>query len=465
MSLAAESPVHSSSSSDDFAAFLDAELDVASSDTSPDEDQDDEENDDDEEDFQEPSAKRQKVEDLEPTKELEGSNVNTSSEPMDEDICPPHPGFIKGMCMRCGQIEEDESGVAFGYIHKDLRLNSKEIDRLRGVDLKNLLEAKKLILILDLDHTVLNSARLVEISAEEEYLRHQALSMQADADRSIFELPGMHLLTKLRPFVRTFLEEATKMFEIYIYTMADRAYALEIAKILDPDKVYFDNRIISNADCTKRHQKGLDVVLGAESLVLIMDDTEIVWQRHKENLILMERYHFFASSRRQFGFSTKSLSETKKDESESDGILSIVLNVLKRAHQMFFDAFLEKKLSAKDITELSSRDVRKVLKLIRQEILQGCKIVFSRVFPSSARAEDQPIWKLAQQLGAICSTEVDASVTHVVSTDKTTEKARWALQNGKFLVNVHWIEAANFLWSRQREEDFQITSSPKNPPD
>lgn len=51
----------------------------------------------------------------------------------------------------------------------------------------------------------------------------------------------------------------------------------------------------------------------------------------------MERYHFFASSCRQFGFNAKSLSELMKDESEADGALATVLKVLKRTHQMFFD--------------------------------------------------------------------------------------------------------------------------------
>jgi RNA polymerase II C-terminal domain phosphatase-like 3/4 len=62
-----------------------------------------------------------------------------------------------------------------------------------------------------------------------------------------------------------------------------------------------------------------------------------VWQKHKENLILMERYHYFASSCRQFGFSVKSLSESRKDERESDGALATVLDVLKRIHTIFFD--------------------------------------------------------------------------------------------------------------------------------
>jgi RNA polymerase II C-terminal domain phosphatase-like 3/4 len=86
----------------------------------------------------------------------------------------------------------------------------------------------------------------------------------------------MYMLTKLRPFVKEFLKEASHMFEMYIYTMGDKTYAIEIAKLLDPGNIYFSSKIISNSDCTQRHQKGLDVVLGAESVAVILDDTEYV---------------------------------------------------------------------------------------------------------------------------------------------------------------------------------------------
>jgi RNA polymerase II C-terminal domain phosphatase-like 3/4 len=83
----------------------------------------------------------------------------------------------------------------------------------------------------------------------------------------------MNLLTKLRSFVKEFLKEASSMFEMYIYTMGDKAYAIEIAKLLDPDNIYFSSKVISNSDCTQRHQKGLDVVLGTESVAVILDDS------------------------------------------------------------------------------------------------------------------------------------------------------------------------------------------------
>nr|GMD37772.1 RNA polymerase II C-terminal domain phosphatase-like 4 [Ipomoea batatas] len=398
MSLTADSPAHSSSS-DDLAAFLDAELETAS-----------------------------------------GVSVKMN-------MCT-HPGVIGGMCILCGQLVDDESGVSFGYIHKNLRLTYDEIARLREKDLKNLLQHKKLYLVLDLDHTLLNSTRISDILAEEEYLKD---TLPDALKSSLFRLDRIHMMTKLRPFVNNFLKEASDLFEMYIYTMGERPYALEMAKLLDPRDVYFHSRVIALGDSTQRHQKGLDIVLGQESSVLILDDTEVVWGKHKENIILMDRYHFFASSCHQFGFDSKSLSQLKTDESEENGALATVLAVLKRIHGIFFDQ--------KRGDNLLDRDVREVLKGVRKEVLEGCKIVFSQLFPTKFQAENHHLWRMAEQLGATCTTELDQSVTHVVSMDAGIEKSRCAQQENKFLVHPKWIEAANYLWKKQPEENFPVTVS------
>ncbi|XP_031266331.1 RNA polymerase II C-terminal domain phosphatase-like 4 isoform X1 [Pistacia vera] len=473
MSLVADSPLNSSSS-DDFAAFLDAELGGKSAESSPDEEAEvdffkdeeagdeeaedeearDEEAEDeeagDDNDLNNKRIKRCKVEVLESIHE-QGSTSYATLEQQTEatanvDICT-HPGSFGEMCILCGQRLDEESGVTFGYIHKGLRLGNDEIVRLRNTDMKYLLRHRKLYLVLDLDHTLLNSTLLAHLTPEEDYLKSQADSLQDVSKGSLFMLTFMHMMTKLRPFVRTFLKEASQMFEMYIYTMGDRPYALEMAKLLDPTREYFSARVISRDDGTQRHQKGLDVVLGQESAVLILDDTENAWAKHKDNLILMERYHFFASSCHQFGYNCKSLSELKSDESDPDGALASVLKVLKRVHNMFFDELRG---------DVTGKDVRQVLKTVRKQVLKDCKIVFSRVFPTKFPAENHHLWKMAEQLGATCLTEHDSSVTHVVSTDAGTEKSRWALKENKFLVHPRWIEAANFLWQKQPEESFPV---------
>jgi TFIIF-interacting CTD phosphatase-like protein len=54
-----------------------------------------------------------------------------------------------------------------------LRLGASEIEKLRKEDLNHLLKQKKLILILDLDHTLINSTRMIDVIPEEHYLMKQ----------------------------------------------------------------------------------------------------------------------------------------------------------------------------------------------------------------------------------------------------------------------------------------------------
>ena len=42
-------------------------------------------------------------------------------------------------------------------------------------------------------------------------------------------------------------------------------------------------------------------MLGNEDVVLILDDTEGVWPRHRGNLVQIERYTYFPADARRFG--------------------------------------------------------------------------------------------------------------------------------------------------------------------
>lgn len=96
-----------------------------------------------------------------------------------------------------------------------------------------------------------------------------------------------------------------------------------------------------------------------------------------------------------------------------------------------------------------------MLKLIKKEVLKGCKLVFSTKF----QADNHHLWKLAEELGATCSTELDPSVTHVISTDAGTEKSQWAVKHMKFLVHPWWIQAANYMWQKQPEEKYTVNQT------
>ncbi|XP_050366084.1 RNA polymerase II C-terminal domain phosphatase-like 4 [Argentina anserina] len=357
------------------------------------------------------------------------------------------PKRFKGLETDLG-VKPMPSDFRFGYVPKGVALKDDEIERLRNKNTNRLLNRKKLHLVLDLDHTLLNTASFDDLSPDEEYLRTQTQS--AHGLQYVNIVDAQQIVTKIRPFIRNFLVQADLMFELSIYTMGAREYALEMVKLLDPGNVLFGGRIISRSESTVPDRKSLDALLARDSAVVILDDTKNVWTgEDKENVIVVPRYHFFRASRQKFGLGDgKSYAELNSDEPRDSSYLANVLQVLRDVHTRFFD---EAELQGCDIID---RDVRSVLKSRKKEVLKGCKIVFSHVIPLGVKAETHPLWKMAEQLGATCTTEADASVTHVVAADARTQKSYWAVSAGKFLVNPQWIHTSNFTWQKEPEKDF-----------
>lgn len=462
--------------SEDFAAFLDAELESTSSEAQSHSDNGSNAENSDQE-YMPQNIKKRKYddkdgEDLSIHKAV--SRAIADNEPDDNvtaKLCPPHPGYLRGLCIRCAAAKPldevtDERSVALRYIHAGLEVSSREAERIKSTELQKILLKRKLYLVLDLDHTLLNSARFIEVTSDEDaylkavYTVKEDTSPEQHKENGLYNLHNLQMWTKLRPFVHGFLKEASKLFELHLYTMGERVYAETIARILDPLKILFENRVISQGESTCRTTKDLDVLLGAESAVIILDDTEAVWPRHKDNLILMERYHFFGSSCKHFGIASASLLEAEKDESRDEGTLANTLELLQQIHSAFFDGHY-KDTRGETQTYKGEQDVRKILHTIRSRVLAGCTLVFSRIFPTGLTSpETHPLWRLAEALGATCSTWVGDGVTHVVAIDKGTDKARWAQDHNRHLVHPRWVEAALHTWRRPREEEYSISEAP-----
>ena len=114
-----------------------------------------------------------------------------------------------------------------------------------------------------------------------------------------------------------------------------------MAHLLDPSGDLFSGRIISNEESTNARVKDLDIVLGAEPAVLIVDDTDRVWPNNLRNLIRVDRYHFFSQSARGFRQPGAAVADKNwVDEGEPlNGTrlaLRDVLVVIASAHRLFF---------------------------------------------------------------------------------------------------------------------------------
>ena len=228
-----------------------------------------------------------------------------------------------------------------------------------------LLDRRKLRLVLDLDHTLLNSATFEDCAADgagallesrvaaeiqaESARKHgntenPASSSSAETHRSLHRLADSGLWTKTRPGVRTFLRKAAAMFEIHICTAGSQAYAERMRALLDPTRELVRGSVVGLATFDKfgvpepgEVVKTMERELrGSEPVAVVLDDTAAVWPGHAENLIVCERYVYFPSCARKFGNVTPSLLERRVDESAERGMLATVFDVLQRVHAEFF---------------------------------------------------------------------------------------------------------------------------------
>ncbi|KAL5747381.1 hypothetical protein ACOSP7_024379 [Xanthoceras sorbifolium] len=255
-----------------------------------------------------------------------------------------HSTVVNGLCLHCCQTVAGDYGVAFDYVYEGLRLSLDEIARLKAINSDNVFRQKKLHLVLDLDHTLLHTKAFKKLTPDELYLKKQTVSSDT-SNGSLFTFNDQYLV-KLRPFVRTFLKEASTLFEIYVCSMGNRNYVRKAAQFLDPEGNYFNTRLIGREDFGQdTRKKNLDLVLGQERGIVIVDDTESVWTNHLDNLITVEKYIYFVD---HHNYNRKSHAEMKTDESENDGQLVNVLGALRRIHELFFDS----------PTDVKDRDIR-----------------------------------------------------------------------------------------------------------
>lgn len=224
-----------------------------------------------------------------------------------------------GLCALCGKAVEDEKDY-LGYLYEDratiamshdntgLKILLDEATKIEHDATSVLTREKKLILVVDLDQTVIHAT--VDPTVGEWQLDPSNANYPAVKDVQSFCLEEDPILppgwagprpaamkcwyyVKLRPGLKEFLEAASGLYEMHIYTMATRNYALAIAKIIDPEGVFFGDRILSRDESGLLTHKNLKRLFPVDQLmVVIIDDRGDVW-RWESNLIKVVPYDFF----------------------------------------------------------------------------------------------------------------------------------------------------------------------------
>lgn len=179
-----------------------------------------------------------------------------------------------------------------------LTVSEKEATRVEEDAKRRLLASRRLSLVVDLDQTIIHATvdpTVGEWKEDKDNPNYQALK-----DVRQFQLiddgPGMRgcwYYIKLRPGLEDFLQNVAELYELHIYTMGTRAYAQNIADIIDPTRKLFGDRILSRDESGSLTAKNLQRLFPVDTkMVVIIDDRGDVW-RWSPNLIKVSPYDFF----------------------------------------------------------------------------------------------------------------------------------------------------------------------------
>ncbi|KAK5647418.1 hypothetical protein RI129_002310 [Pyrocoelia pectoralis] len=200
-----------------------------------------------------------------------------------------HPTVMKDMCAECGaDLRKDDlnSTASVPMIHTvpDLKVSEELAQKLGKADGERLLRDKKLVLLVDLDQTLIHTTNDIIPPNLRDVYHFQLYGPNS---------PWYH--TRLRPGTHQFLNKVSPYFELHICTFGARNYAHRITAILDADERFFSNRVLSRDECFDPTSKTANLKAlfpCGDHMVCIIDDREDVWS-HATNLIHVKPYHFF----------------------------------------------------------------------------------------------------------------------------------------------------------------------------
>lgn len=162
-----------------------------------------------------------------------------------------HATVIKDMCADCGaDLRQDESHVqceaSVPMVHSvpELKVSQESAQKLGKADTIQLLNDRRLVLLVDLDQTVIHTTN--------DNVPHNLKGVYH------FQLYGANspwYHTRLRPGTFQFLENIAPFYELHICTFGARNYAHTIAQFLDEDNKYFSHRILSRDECSSQTYK------------------------------------------------------------------------------------------------------------------------------------------------------------------------------------------------------------------
>lgn len=371
-----------------------------------------------------------------------------------------------------GKLKEKSSAHVSMVHHVPELVVSKDLANKFGQeDYEKVLKAKKLILLVDLDQTLIHTTN--RPVPEKELLPDIYQYLCADG----------RYYTKLRPHCREFLERMNQLYEMHIISFGQRYYAHRITKILDEDQRYFAQRIMSRDELSSvRHKtnniNALFPIVEQRKMIVIIDDRDDVWQ-YCEALIRVKPYKYFAEvddinappnaakanekTEASEGGTTADKGDDEQQEKpekeeappiasspalnqDNDDVLEDIGRVLTEVHRAFFEHYEKNK-------ELP--DVSGIISYMRKKVLQNEVIALSGLIPVGTDKTRSIVYRLCVQFGATVTDDLTDETTVLIAARPSTEKVRLAMKKKIPIVTPEWLYTCTAKWICVPKEDYQ----------
>jgi RNA polymerase II subunit A-like phosphatase len=222
-----------------------------------------------------------------------------------------HEIQFQGMCGICGKDmtevswasetrDTDRAPISMVHDQTSLTVSKTQAQRTESELQKRLLQSRKLTLVVDLDQTIIHACidptvgewQKDPTNPNYESVKHVKAFQLNDGPRGVAHQCWYYI--KMRPRLEEFLRRIASMYELHVYTMGTRAYAEGVARIVDPERKLFGNRVISRDENGNMFAKSLQRLFPVSTnMVVIIDDRADVWPKNRSNLIKVSPYDFF----------------------------------------------------------------------------------------------------------------------------------------------------------------------------
>lgn len=381
--------------------------------------------------------------------------VTSCKQPIVRIIEPcTHAVQYSGLCAICGSVLDeqdytefkntDRAPISMSHNTTGLKVSYDEAERIEKTSTQQLLTDRKLILVVDLDQTVIHAAvdptigEWMSDPSHPEYKNLQQVKTFT-LDESLPEhhphrsgpshpsVASCRYYIKLRPGLDKFLSRMAENYEMHIYTMATKAYAKAVASLIDPEGKYFADRILSRDESGSLLQKNLKRLFPVSTnMVAIIDDRGDVW-KWSSHLVKVNPYNYFLgigdinSGIPSQKLDLKKINETKKTSDDQSPTTN---------NEQDKDAIDES-------TESRQRDLEGIDPEAGDQILEG-----ERSATLEAQQAERPLAKLQQQI------EEQHSSQHVLN-DHDNELSHL----DKALLEVHAEFYKEYDQKKDRKDD------------